>query len=151
MPTKSGTHLNIQIKSWQEAQKDAFKVRREVFIQEQGVPDDLEIDEFDPLALHALAYLDNACIGTARLHLKNGETGQIGRMAILAPFRNQGFGRQILKVLIETAQRKHCRYLSLHAQVSAIPFYQKLGFQAEGPVYDEAGIPHRNMMMVLPT
>lgn len=151
MLTNDAMRLNIQIKSWQEAQKDAFEIRREVFILEQGVPEELEIDEVDPLALHALAYLGSVCIGTARLHLNSDKTGQIGRMALLAPFRNQGFGRQILKALIETAQMQQCKYLSLHAQVSALPFYEKLGFQAEGPVYDEAGIPHRNMMMVLLT
>jgi predicted GNAT family N-acyltransferase len=56
-----------------------------------------------------------------------------------------------MKVLIETAKSKGVLSLILHAQVSAIPFYEKLGFMANGPLYDEAGIPHRNMMMVLPT
>jgi predicted GNAT family N-acyltransferase len=144
-------HLDICIKPWQEAQKDAYQVRREVFILEQKVPEDLEIDEFDPVALHALAYSDNACIGTARLHINDDRSGQIGRMAILSSFRNQGLGRQIMKVLIETAKSSGATSLILHAQVSAIPFYEKLGFKANGPIYDEAGIPHRNMMMALPT
>ena len=144
-------HLDIIIRPWQEAQKDAFKVRHEVFILEQGVPADLEIDEFDPVAFHALAYSDNACIGTARLHINDDGLGQIGRMAVLSLFRHKGLGRQIMKVLIETAKSKGIFSLILHAQVSAIPFYEKLGFIADGPIYDEAGIPHRNMMMVLPT
>ena len=144
-------HLDILIRPWQEAQKDAYQVRREVFILEQKVPEDLEIDEFDPAAFHALAYSDNACIGTARLHINDDGSGQIGRMAILRPFRNQGLGRQIMKVLIETARSNGVSSLILHAQVSVIPFYEKLGFIANGPIYDEAGIPHRNMMMVLPT
>jgi predicted GNAT family N-acyltransferase len=144
-------HLDIIIRPWQEAQKDAFKVRHEVFILEQGVPADLEIDEFDPVAFHALAYSNNACIGTARLHINDDRLGQIGRMAVLSPFRNKGLGRQIMKALIETAKSKGIPSLVLHAQVSAIPFYEKLGFIADGPIYDEAGIPHRNMMMVLPT
>lgn len=144
-------HLDILIRPWQEAQKDAYQVRREVFILEQGVPEDLEIDEFDPVAFHALAYSDSACIGTARLHLNDDGSGQIGRMAILSSFRNQGLGRQIMKVLIETARSNGISSLILHAQVSAIPFYEKLGFITNGPIYDEAGIPHRNMMMVLPT
>ena len=142
--------LDILIKPWQEAQKDAFKVRREVFILEQGVPEDLEIDEFDPVAIHVLACSDHSCVGTARLHINEG-FGQIGRMAVLSPFRNKGLGRQIMRVLIETAKSKGVSSLMLHAQVSAIPFYERLGFIANGPIYDEAGIPHRNMMMVLPT
>ena len=144
-------HLDILIRPWQEAQKDAFKVRREVFILEQGVPEDLEIDEFDPVAIHVLACSDISCVGTARLNINNEGFGQIGRMAILSSFRNKGLGRQIMRVLIETAKSKGVSSLMLHAQVSAIPFYERLGFIANGPIYDEAGIPHRNMMMVLPT
>ena len=144
-------HLDILIRSWQEAQKDAYKVRREVFILEQRVPEDLEIDEIDPIAFHALAYNGNACIGTARLHVNDDGFGQIGRMAILRPFRNKGLGRQIMRVLIEAAKSKGISSLILHAQVSVIPFYEKLGFITNGPIYDEAGIAHRNMMMVLPT
>ena len=144
-------HLDILIRPWQDAQKDAYQVRREVFILEQKVPEDLEIDEFDPVALHALAYSDNACIGTARLHINDDRSGQIGRMAILSSFRNQGLGRQIMKVLIGTAKSSGATSLILQAQVSSIPVYEKIGFVANGPIYDEAGIPHRNMMMVLPT
>ena len=143
--------LDILIKPWQEAQKDAFEVRREVFILEQGVPEELEIDEHDPTALHVLTYSGINCIGTARLVINSDQSGQIGRMAILRPFRNQGLGRQMMKALIETAKSKGILHLTLHAQVSAIPFYEKLGFMADGPTYMEAGIPHRNMMMVLPT
>lgn len=143
--------MDILIKQWQEAQKDAFRVRREVFILEQGVPQELEIDEFDKHAWHVLAYSGNECIGTARMHLNSDGSAQIGRMAILKHFRNQGLGRQLMKMLIETAMSKEIPSLTLHAQVSAIPFYEKLGFVAAGPTYDEAGIPHRNMMMVLPT
>lgn len=143
--------MDIFIRSWQEAQKDAFQVRREVFILEQGVPEEMEIDEFDPLALHVLAYSNNTCVGTARLHFNVDGSGHIGRLAILTPFRNQGLGRQIMEKLSEIAQSKGLNSLILHAQVSAIPFYEKLGFVANGPIYDEAGIPHRNMMMVLAT
>lgn len=143
--------MNIFIRPWQEAQKDAFKVRHEVFILEQRVPEHLEIDEFDSIAFHILAYFESTCIGTARLHINNDGSGQIGRMAVLSSFRNQGLGRQIMKALIETAKSKGISCLTLHAQVSAIPFYEKLGFIPDGPIYDEVGIPHRNMMMVLPT
>ena len=143
-------YLDIFIRPWQEAQKDAFKVRHEVFILEQKVPEDLEIDEFDPVAFHVLAYSNNSCVGTARLHINSDGFGQIGRMAVLPSFRNKGLGSQIMDVLIETAKSKGISSLILHAQVSAIPFYEKLGFIANGPIFDEAGIPHRNMMMVLP-
>ena len=115
------------------------------------MPEELEIDEFDSIAFHALAYSENVCVGTARLHLNDDGSGQIGRMAVLPSFRNKGLGSQIMEVLIETAKSQGISSLILHAQVSAIPFYEKLGFIANGPIYNEAGIPHRNMMMVLPT
>ena len=142
--------LEIPIKPWKEAKIDAFAVRQAVFIHEQGVPAELEIDELDPLAMHALAYQDSACVGTGRLvNLGNGQF-QIGRMAVLEDLRGQGVGQQILKILISLAIQHGAQSILLHSQVSALSFYEKLGFQAEGPTYDEAGIPHRNMMLFLP-
>ncbi len=141
--------MEILIKPWKEAELEAFLVRQEVFIREQGVPAELELDEFDPSAAHALANLNGRCIGTGRLvDLGNRQT-QIGRMAVLAQFRNQGVGRQVLEMLIDLAKSQEFESIVLHSQVSAIPFYEKLGFQAQGPTYDEAGIAHRNMILVL--
>jgi predicted GNAT family N-acyltransferase len=140
----------ILIQSWQEASKAAFAIRHKVFIEEQGVPEDLELDELDPLAMHALAFQDSKCVGTGRLVNIGGQNGQIGRMAVLPRFRNQGFGRGILRKLMAHAQSEGMVSLILHSQVSAIPFYEKQGFQIQGNVYDEVGIPHRNMIHLLP-
>jgi predicted GNAT family N-acyltransferase len=141
--------LKILIKPWNEAQAEAFPIRSEVFIKEQGVPAELELDEFDPSAKHALAYQGEKCIGTGRLvHLGNGQA-QIGRMAILAPFRGKGAGKLILSELMDLAKLEGASSLILHAQVAAMPFYEKLGFQAEGSSYEEAGIAHRNMILLL--
>jgi predicted GNAT family N-acyltransferase len=142
--------LFIVIKPWSEAQADAFLVRHQVFIQEQGVPADLELDEFDQTASHALTYQGTDCIGTARLVDLGYGQFQIGRMAVLAPFRGLGIGKQILENLIGLAQSRGSKTIVLHAQVTALPFYEKLGFLAQGPAYEEAGIPHRNMMLELP-
>lgn len=79
----------------------------------------------------------------------SAKQAQIGRMAVLAKFRGKGVGKQILRKLVEIAASQGAREIILHSQVSAIPFYEKLGFQAQGGVYDEAGIPHRNMMLTL--
>ena len=142
--------LVILIKPWQEASQEAYLIREQVFIQEQGVPKDMELDEFDLAAKHALAYEGPLCVGTGRLvHLDNHHA-QIGRMAVLSAFRNQGIGKAILNHLIALAQAEGVLRLVLHSQVSVIPFYAKLGFITQGPVYDEAGIPHRNMMLLLP-
>ena len=142
--------MEILIKPWVEAQTSAFLVRQAVFIQEQKVPAELELDEYDPLAAHALAYVDGRCVGTGRLVHLDDRQAQIGRMAVLAPYRNQGVGRLILGELTELAKSQGMESIVLHSQVVAIPFYEKLGFQAQGPIYDEAGIPHRNMILVLP-
>lgn len=142
--------MEILIKPWKDAQTDAFLVRQEVFIHEQGVPAELELDEYDPLAAHALAYLDGRCIGTGRLVDLGDGQAQIGRMAVLTQFRSTGIGKQILEKLVQLARSKGVKLIVLHSQVTAIPFYEKLGFEAQGPIYDEAGISHRNMILLLP-
>jgi predicted GNAT family N-acyltransferase len=146
---KSLKTLKILLLSWDQAEPNAYPIRQQVFIEEQGVPEELELDEFDPLATHALAYLREQCVGTARLVDLGDGQAQIGRMAVLANFRGQGFGRMILERLLLAARTKDFSIVILHSQLSAIPFYEKLGFIAQGPIYDEAGIPHRNMMLTL--
>jgi predicted GNAT family N-acyltransferase len=142
--------LEILMKSCAEGSQEAYLIREKVFIQEQGVPEDMELDGFDPTAKHALAYEGSLCVGTARLvHLAHHHA-QIGRMAVLSAFRNRGIGKAMLKHLIALAQAEGVLNLVLHAQVAVIPFYAKLGFIADGPIYEEAGIPHRNMMLLLP-
>ena len=140
----------ILIQAWQEASKQAYAIRQKVFIEEQGVPQEMELDEFDPIASHALAFQGDQCIGTGRLIETTQNAGQIGRMAVLAGFRGNGTGKAILMALIELARSQKMSSISLHSQVSAIPFYEKFGFIAQGSVYEEAGIPHRNMMLILP-
>jgi predicted GNAT family N-acyltransferase len=141
--------LEIFIKPWQEASQDAYLIRRQVFIEEQGVPLDMELDEFDPLAKHALAYQGPLCVGTGRLIMVDSNHAQIGRMAVLSAFRNRGIGKAILINFIGQAKAEEISVLTLHAQVSAIPLYAKLGFLPKGAIYDEAGIAHRNMMLSL--
>lgn len=142
--------LEIFLKPWSKASTEAFCIRRTVFIEEQQVPEDLELDEYDPLATHALAYFDELCVGTARLVDLGDGHAQIGRMAVLANFRGKGIGRQILEKLLLAAKVRGFSTLILHSQLSVMPFYEKLGFIAQGPIYDEAGILHRNMMLILP-
>ena len=141
--------IEIFLLPWERASEAAYAIRKRVFIEEQGVPEELELDEYDPSAMHVLAHQDGQCVGTARLvDLGNGQA-QIGRMAVLANFRGQNIGRQILEKLLLTAKSKDFSSLILHSQLTAMPFYEKLGFVATGQTYDEAGIPHRNMMLIL--
>lgn len=137
----------ILIKPWQEAKSEAYAIRKLVFIEEQGVPEDMELDEFDSLAQHALAYLDSQAIGTARLVTMPGNIGRIGRMAVLAAYRRGGIGTQLLRTLLQQATSQNMVKIELHAQLSAIPFYEQFGFIAQGDIYDEAGIAHRDMIL----
>jgi predicted GNAT family N-acyltransferase len=139
----------ILIQPWQDAQAAAYPIRKRVFIEEQGVPEAMELDEFDPIAQHALAYLNSECVGTARLVTLAGSIGRIGRMAVLAAHRKNGIGTQLLNSLIERSKSLGLTKLELHAQLSAIPFYEKFGFIGQGAIYDEAGIPHRDMILVI--
>ena len=137
----------ILIKTWQDAELDAYSIRKRVFIEEQGVPEEMEIDEFDLNALHALAYADSECIGTARLVTLFGGIGRIGRMAVPPKHRGHGIGKQLLGALLKACQSQGIKQIELHAQVTVIPFYEQFGFIAQGDVYDEAGIPHRDMIL----
>ena len=137
----------ILIKTWQDAELDAYSIRKRVFIEEQGVPAEMEIDEFDLNALHALAYTDSECIGTARLVTLSGSIGRIGRMAVLPKHRGHGIGKQLLGALLKACQSQGIKQIELHAQVTVIPFYEQFGFITQGDVYDEAGIPHRDMIL----
>ena len=121
-------------------------VREPVFIVEQQVPPDLEWDELDPLSIHVLALDDqDAPIGTGRLTPEH----KVGRMAVLAPWRSAGVGAAMLERLLAHARRLGYPEIVLHAQVRAIDFYSRHGFEAFGDEYDEAGIRHRSMRMTL--
>lgn len=121
-------------------------VREPVFVQEQNVPAELEQDAIDSACAHVLA-LDDAGqpIGTGRLTPQR----TIGRMAVLKDWRGRGVGDALLRELLVWAAELGWPDVSLHAQVSALGFYEKHGFTAYGPEYDEAGIRHRSMRLEL--
>jgi predicted GNAT family N-acyltransferase len=120
-------------------------LRRAVFIKEQGVSEADEMDDLDDTAIHLLAMVDGHPTGTARL-LITGTTGKIGRVCVLAPARGTGLGAALIRAsLHELRQHPLLTIAKLGAQTRAIAFYERLGFTAAGPVYDDAGIPHRDM------
>ena len=125
-----------------------WALRRTVFIEEQAVPEDLEVDGLDPEALHLLASFDGRPVGTARMLLK-GDTGKIGRVCVLPELRGQGIGQALIRAAVEELRARGLGRAKLGSQVHAIPFYEALGFVAEGPVFDDAGIPHRDMVLTL--
>jgi len=125
-----------------------FAIRRKVFIEEQNVPEELELDELDATAVHLLAIRDGHPIGTARL-LIEGEVAKIGRVALLPEARSTGAGAALMRAALEELRARGVRTAKLGAQTHAIGFYRKLGFTAYGPEYDDAGIPHRDMSLAL--
>jgi predicted GNAT family N-acyltransferase len=124
-------------------------LRREVFILEQGVSEADEVDDLDEAALHLLARWDGRPVGVARL-LVTGDAGKLGRVCVLAEARDKGIGAALVRAAVARfRQMPGVRRVKLGAQTHALGFYAELGFRAEGEIYDDAGIPHRDMVMVL--
>ena len=122
----------------------AFALRVEVFVVEQQVPAELELDEFDDTATHLAALHDDQVVGTARI-IADGGTCKIGRLAVRAAARRGGLGSRLMARAEAIAAGEGAREIVLHAQVSVAGFYRKLGYREEGEVFDEAGIPHIGM------
>lgn len=136
----------VRILSWDEARAAAAAIRTSVFVIEQKVPAELEMDDMDAHCDHALAFdAGGNAIATGRLL----PDGHIGRMAVLAAHRGSGVGRRVLDALVARAQSRGMREAILSAQTHALGFYEKAGFTAVGPEFMEAGIPHREMRLRL--
>lgn len=131
----------IKIADFEQNFSEIEAIRTSVFIKEQKVPVELEWDEFDNDSTHILAYYDNKPVATARL-LKDGH---IGRMAVLKAYRNRNIGKNMLKYLLELAEKRALENIELSAQDHAVEFYKKLGFTVISDVYMDAGIPHYTM------
>jgi predicted GNAT family N-acyltransferase len=122
----------------------AWTIRRRVFIEEQHVPEEIELDDDDSRAVHVLALQGGLSVGCGRM-VANGQYVKIGRMAVLREWRGTGIGRALIEFLVTYAQRQGFRHAVLDAQLHAEGFYSKLGFAAIGEVFEEAGIAHRRM------
>ncbi len=123
-----------------------YGIRREVFIEEQGVPEEVEMDGRDDEAVHVLASVDGEPAGCGRL-MFSGSEAKIGRVAVRKKMRGLGIGEGICKLLIALAKDKGVEKIVLDAQVTAEGFYSRLGFEREGDVFMEAGMEHVRMTM----
>jgi predicted GNAT family N-acyltransferase len=137
--------LRIDLCDWPDARDIATRIRTTVFVEEQRVPPEIEMDDRDAVSVHALAYVDGAPVGTGRLL----PDGHIGRMAVLREARASGVGGAMLERLVEEARRRGFREVVLSAQTHALAFYRKHGFEPVGEAYEEAGIPHQEMRRAL--
>ncbi len=132
----------IKLGDWNALNADAKLIRFEVFVQEQNVPPELEMDHMDAVCLHAVAYDDAGVpVGTGRLL----PDGHIGRMAVRKPGRGNGIGGALLQALMAQARARGDKAVVLSAQTHAAPFYQRHGFSIDGEEFYEAGIPHITM------
>ena len=129
--------------------KAAYELRHMVFVAEQGISAEIELDELDQGALHAIVTSSGTIIGTGRLITVSKTTGSIGRMAVDPSFRRQGIGSLILGFLEHKARKTNLQEIVLHAQEYVKEFYSYLGYHQEGRPFDEVGIPHCIMKKTL--
>jgi len=150
-PIKNLTYnkqMNYTLKktNWNESKQALSFIRKTVFIKEQNVPEDLEWDEFDKQCVHILV-TDNHNSPIACGRIKSD--GHIGRMAVLKAYRKMGIGTAILKALLQFAAEKNIKSVFLHAQITAIDFYEKQGFEICSEIFLDANIPHKTMQKQL--
>ncbi len=134
--------IEVEKRDWGRDNATILHIRFLVFTEEQKVPDEEDLDGRDPDCEHVLAYRDEVAVGTGRVL---GD-GKIGRMAVLAAARGLGCGAAMLQRLIAIAAEQGNAETYLDAQVTAIRFYEKFGFVAEGEVFMDGGLPHRRMV-----
>ena len=138
--------MSIEIKkisSKSELEK-AFAIRRQVFCVEQNVSEEIEMDEFDEVATHILAYIDNNPVGTARWRFTEGGA-KMERFAVLKEYRGKDVGEALVKYTLD--KLKYNNIIYLNAQESVIKFYEKFGFEVVGNRFYEANIPHKKMIL----
>ncbi|WP_427183437.1 GNAT family N-acetyltransferase [Bordetella bronchialis] len=139
--------ITVVVADWARLREDAGAVRHAVFVVEQNVPPEIEMDEFDAVCVHAVAYdADGQVLGTGRLL----PDGHIGRMAVHRRARGMGVGARLLRALVEAGRSAGHRKLMLNAQTHARGFYAGQGFVVEGDEFMEAGIPHVAMALTFP-
>lgn len=141
------TSIRVRQVSSAKELKTVYSIRTRVFVKEQGVPEEIELDRDDKRALHFLASLAGKAVATARIVMRHGNA-KIGRMAVLKSHRGKGIGTKLLKRAIVVAKKQNARTIYLHAQVPVIGFYEAMAFRCVGPIFKEAGIPHRKMILL---
>ena len=145
-----GALAEVRIGSWKALQRDAMALRMAVFVQEQGIAPELELDEWDATALHAVLYNRLGLpIATGRLLQSAPGVSRIGRMAVQRVLRGTGWGQQLLDTLVQAARERGDTEVQLHAQCSAQGFYAAAGFVVRGAPFEEAGIAHILMARAL--
>jgi YbgC/YbaW family acyl-CoA thioester hydrolase len=142
--------VDLKTGSWDELKDGAAALRTEVFVEEQEIPQELEWDEHDAKAMHALVLNKlGQPVATGRLLQPQPKLAQIGRMAVSKALRGGNLGRMVIEALVDAARQRGDHQVILHAQCSAEGFYRRLGFKAHGEVFQDAGIDHIEMTLKL--
>jgi YbgC/YbaW family acyl-CoA thioester hydrolase len=142
--------VELRVGDWASLGLHAQAIRASVFVEEQRIPIEMEWDEHDAQCLHAVAFNRFGLpLATGRLLQAGPAVARIGRMAVIQPVRGSGVGRMVLDALMHAARQRGDREVRLHAQTSAQAFYVGAGFTGVGAVFDEAGIPHVEMVRAL--
>lgn len=135
----------VSVGSWSEFEDEAAAVRMAVFVEEQGVSKDEEMDGKDPNAVQFLARDEDDPIGTARLRFPTRSVGKVERVAVRKPYRGEGVGAALMEAIEEAADEEGATELMLHAQTRVEAFYERLGYETVSDEFEEAGIPHVEM------
>ena len=128
---------------------DAFDIRRQAFVRERGIAEDLVFDNNDRDALHLVVRDGKRAIGTARVRFLGNNQAKLERMAVARAFRHKGIGRGIIDFLDEELRGKQVQQVVIHAQVGAVEFYKSCGFEESGSPFREAGMKHIKMLKML--
>ncbi|MGW0467275.1 GNAT family N-acetyltransferase [Streptomyces sp. NPDC003027] len=153
------TGFSVREALGQDDRDACFAVRRDVFVVEQNVPQEIEYDVYDATAVHVLAVREDGLpLGTGRLLYgadaagKTGgdaSVGSLGRLAVSRAARGLGVGAALVRAIEDAARERGLKAVDLHAQTQALGFYERLGYEAYGPEFPDAGIPHRAMRRAL--
>ena len=148
LPVRVESPLSVVRASGPEQVAACLVIRRTVFVEEQGVPVEVEVDEFDTEATHYLALVSDEPVGTARLRLLP-PFAKVQRVAVLPVFRGLGIGGALMRALTDELREApgEVRTLTLGSQQSAVPFYESLGYRPHGEPFMDAGIPHIEMRL----
>ena len=138
----------IEAKTEKEISK-CLKIRTKVFVEEQSVPFDKELDDLDKICIHSLVLINHTAVATGRLIPLDNKNGKIGRMAVLTEYRKMGIGGLILNFLEKKALEKNITHITLEAQEYVKKFYSNHGYSERGGVFLEVGIPHIKMIKKL--
>ncbi|MGD6958003.1 GNAT family N-acetyltransferase [Rossellomorea aquimaris] len=136
--------MKVEVAKTENQIQEVFNIRKTVFVEEQKVPLEEEIDEFENEATHFVLYDQTVAVGAGRFRILDG-IGKVERICVLESVRGKGAGREIMLAIEEHAKQQPLSQLKLNAQTYAIPFYEGLGYKVTSDEFLDAGIPHKTM------